>query len=263
MSLAQRIEEVRHRIVQACRRCGRSPASVTLVAVTKTVPVDLISSAMTLGITEFGENRVQEAQAKRQALSFRTQAAGCTDAIQSTMQPESCGLQPVRWHLIGHLQRNKVKPAVQLFDVIHSVDSMALIEELARHVTAAGHRFQASGRSADRWLEAFVQVNVSGEKTKFGCGFRDAAPLAGAILKSSGMRLAGLMTIVPFSEEPEGARPYFRRLRALRDDVAAACSLQPAALKLSMGMSHDFEVAIEEGADIVRIGTAIFGARHE
>ena len=257
MSLAQRIEEVRHRIVQACRRCGRSPASVTLVAVTKTVPIDLISSAVTLGITAFGENRVQEAQAKRQALSFRTQAAGCTDAIQSTMQPESCGLQPVRWHLIGHLQRNKVKEAVGLFDAVHSVDTIALAEVLGRHAAARAQP-----------LDVFVQVNVSREATKFGCAPEQAQALADTVAAQPHLRLIGVMTIAPYADDPEAARPIFRRLRQLRDELTQRWSARPLShfatlpLRLSMGMSHDFEVAIEEGADIVRIGTAIFGAQH-
>ncbi|PIQ83324.1 MAG: YggS family pyridoxal phosphate-dependent enzyme, partial [Candidatus Omnitrophica bacterium CG11_big_fil_rev_8_21_14_0_20_63_9] len=147
-----------------------------------------------------------------------------------------------RWHLIGHLQRNKAKDAVALFDVIHSVDSRALIEALERHAAAA-----------HRALEVLVQVNVSGEATKFGCDPQDAASLVSAI-QAGPLRLVGLMTIAPFAEDPETARPHFRRLRELRDSL-------DHNLKLSMGMSSDFEVAIEEGADWVRIGTAIFGAR--
>lgn len=144
--------------------------------------------------------------------------------------------------MIGHLQRNKAKDAAGLFDAIHSVDSRALIDALERHAAAAR-----------RAIDVFVQVNVSGEATKFGCDPAEAASLVSAI-QASPLRLVGLMTIAPFAEDPEAARPSFRRLRQLRDSL-------DHNLKLSMGMSSDFEIAIEEGADWVRIGTAIFGAR--
>ena len=156
------------------------------------------------------------------------------------------GASGVRWHLIGHLQSNKAKLAAELFSVVHSVDSLPLVQELERHAAA---------------LDAFIQVNVAHEQTKFGCRPEDATTLARAVRGSSRLRLAGLMMIPPLTDDAEGARPYFRRLRELRDAVAGACELGPAALKLSMGMSHDFEVAIEEGADVIRIGTAIFGPR--
>ena len=241
MSLKAQLDSVRHRIAAACRRCGRQPSSVTLVGVTKGVPPGLISEAVAAGLTDLGENRVQEARLKRRALL------------------EEIGRIPhsVRWHLIGHLQRNKVKHAVELFDVIHSVDSLELIEELERQ--AAGRRLHAAGAGEARPLEVLVQVNVSGEKTKFGCTPQEAATLAQAVSQRRHLKIAGLMTMAPFSENPEDARPHFRRLRQIRDEVVVACRLQPAACSLSMGMSQDFEVAIEEGADIVRIGTAIFG----
>lgn len=232
--------------------------SVTLIGVTKTVPADVVGEAIRAGLTDLGENRVQEAQAKQQALGFTLQASG------SSMQPVTCSLQPVRWHLIGHLQRNKVKLALELFDVIHSVDSLALVHELERcaitRLQASSSRLRDSGARKTP-IEVFVQVNLSGEATKYGCQRHDAQILAQAILRCSSLKLCGLMTIAPFSENPEVVRPYFRRLRELRDELAAACNLQPAALCLSMGMSGDFEVAIEEGADFVRIGTAIFGGR--
>jgi hypothetical protein len=201
---------------------------VTLIGVTKTVPPEIIREAVGLGLTELGENRVQEARAKQHLL----------------------GAQPVRWHLVGHLQSNKAKLAVELFDVIHAVDSVSLIQALERQANTLA-----------KSVEVFVQVNVSGETAKFGCRPEEAASLAGAVSRGQRLKLAGLMTIPPLSDDPEAARPYFRRLRQLRDEVAPVCGVEPAALKLSMGMSQDFEVAIEEGADVIRIGTAIFGER--
>lgn len=212
---------VRERIRQACERVGRDPGSVTLVAVTKGLPVETIREAAALGITNVGENRVQEAAAKI--------AGWSGDAL--------------RWHLIGHLQRNKAKDAVECFGAIHSVDSLALADELER---------QAAKRA--RSLDVFVQVNVSGETTKFGCRPGEASALARHLAGHPHLRLKGLMTLAPFGTDPELARPAFRELRLLRDTIQASGLL-------SMGMSHDFEVAIEEGADLVRIGTAIFGER--
>ena len=255
--LRQRLAHVHEQIQQACQRPHRPPSSVSLVAVTKGVPAEMIREAIALGLTELGENRVQEAHLKLKALGSRLKAD------RASLEPPALSLQPVRWHLIGHLQRNKVKDAVELFDVIHSVDSLALIDELERHAakTAQGPRLEAEGKSRKFPFPVFMQVNVSGEMSKFGCRLEEALPLARQIIALPHVRLAGLMTIAPFVENPEAARPHFRRLRQLRDDLATAFSLQPSALSLSMGMSQDFEVAIEEGADVVRIGTAIFGPR--
>ena len=252
VSLSDNLARVRQRIEQVCRRCGRHPSSITLVGVTKGVSPEAIREAIALGLSDLGENRVQEARQKQDALGSRLKAQG------TGFEPPASSLQPVRWHLIGHLQRNKAKDAVELFEAIHSVDSLPLVEELEK---ARGSRLEAQGKSRDKVLEVFIQVNVSGEKTKFGCTPEEASVLAHAIIERPQLKLRGLMTIAPFSEVPDAARPHFRRLREIRDGVAAALSLQPSALSLSMGMSHDFEVAIEEGADIVRIGTAIFGAR--
>ena len=251
----QRLAQVRQRIAHACQRCGRQPSSISLVGVTKGVTVDLIREAVACELVDLGENRVQEARAKQIALGWGLGAEG------SGPEPRTLNPQPVRWHLIGHLQRNKAKDAVALFDVIHSVDSLALIEELERHAAklAEGSRLKAEGKSRKFPLPVFMQVNVSGEMSKFGCRLEEALPLARQIIALPHVQLAGLMTIAPFVENPEAARPHFRRLRQLRDDLAAAFSLQPSALSLSMGMSQDFEVAIEEGTDVVRIGTAIFG----
>ncbi|MBI3996553.1 MAG: YggS family pyridoxal phosphate-dependent enzyme [Candidatus Omnitrophica bacterium] len=242
--LQAQLQQVRERISHACQRCGRDPSSVTLIGVTKTVSADVVGEAIQLGLTDLGENRVQEAQAKRQALGFKLQAS------DSSVQPVACSLQPVRWHLIGHLQRNKVKLAIELFDVIHSVDSLELVNELDRQAAQRGTR-----------VDILVQVNVSGEATKFGCAPQEVAPLAHAINRMAHLRFIGLMTMAPFSDHAEAARPYFRRLRTLRDDVVSSFQLPASSLCLSMGMSGDFEVAIEEGADFVRIGTAIFGGR--
>ncbi|HBA82491.1 MAG TPA: YggS family pyridoxal phosphate-dependent enzyme [Verrucomicrobia bacterium] len=221
----ERLEAVQARVKQACARCGRSPAEVRLVAVSKTMGPEQIREAAACGLTLFGENKVQEAYAKI------PECPGC-----------------LAWHMIGHLQRNKVAVAVELFDMIHSVDSLRLLEAVDR---AAGE--------AGKTMPVLLEVNVSGERSKFGLT-PDAAPelLAAANLLSH-IQLAGLMTMPPFAEEPEKARPYFRRLRELRDQWNAEHRL--ALSELSMGMTHDFEVAIEEGSTMIRVGTALFGSR--
>ena len=219
---------------------------MTLIGVTKGVAAAQVQEAIACGLTDLGENRVQEARAKQQALGFKLQASG------SSVQPVACSLQPVRWHLIGHLQRNKAKHAVEFFDVIHSIDSVEL-------ATALQH--QALQRRTT--VDVLIQVNVSGEATKFGCRPQDIPALAEMLSRSEMVSLSGLMTIAPFADDPEAARPYFRRLRELRDELTANLRFPLDRLKLSMGMSGDFEVAIEEGTDIVRIGTAIFGARED
>jgi pyridoxal phosphate enzyme (YggS family) len=264
--LRERIESVRQRIARSCARSGREPSSVMLVAVTKGVPVERIREAVALGLTELGENRVQEARAKQAALGVGLWAGGKSAVGPERLVPEpprpaaqSLGRggrvpspQPVRWHLIGHLQRNKAKLAAALFDLIHSVDAPALAEELDR---AARQVLRASARP----LDVLVQVNVSGESTKFGVPPGAAGDLIRLITRCAALRFQGLMTIAPFSEDPEASRPCFRRLRELRDALAQAAGVPAAEFKLSMGMSQDFEVAIEEGADLVRVGTAIFG----
>jgi len=208
---------------------------VTLVGVTKGVPVEVIREAVALGLADVGENRIQEARAKRSVLEQQPGPA-------AEQRP-----QPVRWHLVGHLQRNKARLAAALFDVIHSVDSLSLVEELDRQAAKRVSRGQS--------IEVFIQVNVSGEATKFGCRPEDANELAQAVADAPRLKLSGLMTMAPFAEDPERARSHFRRLRQIRDGLAMS------SLKLSMGMSQDFEVAVEEGADLVRVGTAIFGPR--
>lgn len=274
MSLKQQFEFVHQRIRHACQRSGRDPSSVTLVCVTKGISPEAIQQAIALGVTDIGENRVQEARTKRTILEewFRAQGSGLRAVAHSPEPPtqSAAGRSPqqIRWHLIGHLQRNKAKLAVELFDVVHSVDSLELIEELDRQAArlALGSRLEALGKSRGlqppasslQLIEVFIQVNVSGEETKFGCRPEEIKPLAQAISKCQRLKFVGFMTMAPFTEDPELARPYFRHLRQLRDDLVVALSLEPSALSLSMGMSQDFEVAIEEGADFVRIGSAIF-----
>jgi PLP dependent protein len=206
------------RIAAACARAGRPRAEVKLVAVTKTFPASDVDHAIAAGMTDVGENKVQEARDKKPSVTGSA-----------------------RWHLIGHLQSNKAKDAVRLFDVIQTVDSIELAERVARFAEAEGKR-----------QDVLVQVNVGDEAQKSGAEIADVPSLVRRISELPSLHLAGLMAIPPLGEA-EAMRPYFRSLRALRDDLG----LQ----ELSMGMTDDFEVAIEEGATVVRVGRAIFGAR--
>ena len=225
--IRERVEQVRQRIAEAARQGGRDTCKVELVAVTKTVPVSSIREAVSAGISSLGENRVQEARDKIPLLSSLA----------------------VQWHLIGHLQTNKSKLAVELFDLIHSLDSLKLAASLNRHAAVMGKR-----------VRVLVEVNLGGEPAKSGVPENELLPLLQACRAFDHLALEGLMTIPPFRSDPRDVRPFFRRLRALRDQ--AADSYPHLDLRhLSMGMSHDFEVAIEEGATLVRIGTAIFGER--
>ena len=226
-ALKENLERIRERIDAAARRAGRDSGEIKLLCVTKGVPAERIREAAAVGVTEIGENRIQEVQAKGPLLKDLS----------------------LRWHLVGHLQRNKAKLAVELFDVIHSVDSIELIELLE----------EQSRQKRGQPLEVLLQVNVSGESSKHGCRPEEAQRLAESVLRTKHLKWAGLMTMAPYTEEVEGVRPVFRRLRELRDVLQDRLS-QPA-LHLSMGMSGDFEAAVEEGATIVRIGTAIFGER--
>lgn len=223
-TIRERLAAVRRRIEAAAGRSGRAAASVTLVAVSKTMPVEAIREAVAAGATILGENRVQEARDKIEAL------AGA-----------------VEWHLIGHLQTNKAKLAVGLFDRIHSLDSIRLAHELERHAGEAGRR-----------VRCLVQVNVGGEEQKNGASESEVRPLLEAASRLPHILVEGLMAIPPFLSDPEAVRPFFRRLRVLREALARDGFFLP---DLSMGMTQDFEVAIEEGATLVRVGTAIFGPR--
>ena len=225
-TLLQRLDDVRGRIAAAAARSRRPPERVTLVGVTKTVAWEVVRAAVALGLADLGESRVQEAQAKILAV----------------------GRDRARWHLIGHLQRNKAGRAVELFDRVHGVDDVDLAGALSRHAVSAG-----------RTLPVLVEVNVSGENTKFGVAPEGLEPLIERIAGLPGLRLDGLMTVGALVERPEAARGGFARLRALRD--RAEQRLGRTLPELSMGMSGDFEVAVEEGSTMVRVGSAIFGAR--
>jgi PLP dependent protein len=220
--LADNILSVRSRIDAACTRSGRAPGDVRLVAVSKTHPPGVIREAIAAGLTVFGENKVQEADSKIAAL----------------------GRDGIEWHLIGHLQSNKARRAVELFDMIQSVDSSELATRLDRICVE-------TGRTS---LPVLVQVDLAGEATKSGIPAAGVPQLVDVIGTCKHLSLKGFMILPPYLDDPEATRPYFSRLRELRD------RLMPGG-ELSMGMSHDFEVAIEEGATIVRVGTAIFGER--
>ena len=226
-TVAENLHAVRERIAKAAARVGRDPESVTLVAVTKTVPVERIRAAIVAGQQVFGENRVQEAQAKVQALG-----------------------RDVHWHLIGHLQRNKVRFVCELFDLIHSVDSLPLAQDIDRRAAQQGIV-----------MPILIQVNIGDETTKSGVALVDTRPLVQEVAALSHVAIRGLMCIPPALEDPEAVRPYFAQLRALAEQIDQMHLPEVAMTELSMGMSHDFEVAIEEGATMVRVGSAIFGPR--
>ena len=233
--LRQRLREVRRRVEAAASRAGRSAGDVTLIAVSKTHPAALVARALAEGQTDFGENRVQEAEGKIAEVGGRIAAGGARP----------------RWHLIGNLQANKARRAVRLFDMIHTVDSPALVERLERLC-------EEEGREE---LPALVQLSLAGEATKAGAHEGELDEIVARIKTCGRVRLAGLMTMPPFSEDAEQARPFFIKLRGLRDRLRERGAFGQAAGHLSMGMSHDFEIAVEEGATLVRVGTAVFGER--
>ncbi len=226
--MKERLEGVLGRIRQAALACGRDPRSVRLVAVSKTVSAERVRQAVAAGVDTLGENYIQEARGKIDALAAL----------------------PVAWHFIGHLQTNKAKYAVRLFELIHTVDSLKLAAELDRQAAKAGKN-----------QRVLVQVNVSGEASKSGASEAEAGRLVAEIAKLPHLSLEGLMTMPPFFDQPERARPYFRGLRRLRDEIQQRKLPGVDLRELSMGMTGDFEVAIAEGATLVRIGTAIFGER--
>jgi PLP dependent protein len=231
VSIAENIAHIRERIAATARRAGRNPDEITLMGVSKTFPVERIREAYAAGLRVFGENRVQEFAGKATALR---------------------GLPDTEWHLIGHLQTNKAAKAAELFDAVDSVDSARMAEKL-----------NACAESAGKTLSVLIEVNVGGEEAKSGVApasdelerILQGAPLCG------NLTFRGLMTVPPYTEDPEGSRAYFRQLRQMRDSIAARGLAQIGMTLLSMGMSHDFEVAIEEGATSLRVGTAIFGER--
>jgi len=226
-ALSARLADVRARIERAAGRAGRDPAAVRLIAVSKTFPADCVRAAAAVGQIDFGENKVQEALQKIDRTSDLA----------------------IRWHLIGHLQSNKAKK-VGRFDVVHSIDDAALVGKVDEAARAAG-----------RTIELLVQVDLAGEATKHGAREDELASIFDAGRAARAVTITGLMILPPAVEDPEAARPYFRALRGVRDRLVAR-GVDPSMVReLSMGMSHDFEVAVEEGATLVRVGTAIFGRR--
>jgi pyridoxal phosphate enzyme (YggS family) len=231
MSIAENIAQVQERMAAAARRAARNPDEIMLMGVSKMFPVERIREAYAAGLRVFGENRVQEFARKADALR---------------------DLRDVEWHLIGHLQTNKAAKAAELFDAVDSLDSVRMAEKL-----------NASAGSVGKTLSVLIEINVGGEKAKSGL-----APSSDELEQTlrgaprwGNLNIQGLMTVPPYTEDPEGSRPYFRQLRQIRDSIAARGLPQISMVVLSMGMSHDFQVAIEEGATCVRVGTAIFGER--
>jgi PLP dependent protein len=226
-TVAENLGAVKERIAKAAARVGRDPETITLVAVSKTMPVESIREAIEAGQHVFGENRVQEAQAKVQALG-----------------------REVRWHLIGHLQRNKVKVVCDIFDLIESVDSLPLAQDINARASQSGII-----------MPVLLQVNIGDETTKSGVAATDALALVRQVALLPHVSVRGLMCVPPPVDVPDHARPYFAQLRTLAERIARQQIPNVSMTELSMGMSHDFEVAIEEGATMVRVGSAIFGPR--
>lgn len=227
MAISENLAAVTERMRQAALRCRRNPGEIRLVAVSKTVSPEKIREAIKAGVTILGENYIQEARKKIEEIGGA-----------------------IEWHFIGHLQSNKVKYAVDLFTMIHSVDSVSLAEELNR-----------AAEKRNKIIPVLVQVNISGEETKSGINPEETARLLTELSSMDRLSVRGLMTMPPWFENQEAARPYFIALRKLRDELSERHIKNITLRELSMGMSGDFEVAIEEGATLVRVGTAIFGPR--
>ncbi len=226
--IAENIAKIKQRIRESCLKVGRSPDEVTIVAVTKTVPVDKIKEVINLGIVDIGENRVQELLEKRSSI------------------------ENVRWHFVGHLQTNKVKYIVDFIHLIHSVDSLKLALEIDKRA-----------KKINRVIDILIEVNTSGEKIKYGVKPDEVVELVRQISENCDfVKIKGLMTVAAFLPNPEDVRPMFKLLREIRDEVAKFNFKNVEMRHLSMGMSNDFGVAVEEGATLVRIGTAIFGPRN-
>ncbi|MFQ5848581.1 MAG: YggS family pyridoxal phosphate-dependent enzyme [Candidatus Methylomirabilales bacterium] len=226
MTIKERVERVREAIAAAALRVGRDPGEVLVVGVAKTFPARAVQEAVAAGLTDIGENRVQEAKAKIAEVGA-----------------------PCRWHMVGHLQTNKARLAVQLFDWIQSLDSLKL-----------AHEVEKAGSGLGRRVKTLVEVNLAQESSKTGVGEAELLPFLEQAGSLPHVSIEGLMAMPPFDPNPEGVRPYFQRMRRLRDEAASRFP-RLGLSHLSMGMSHDFEVAVEEGATVVRIGTAIFGPR--
>ena len=233
-AIADQLESVRERIARACGRAGRSPGEITLVGVTKTFPIEAVLAARENGLSDFGENRVQELVEKVEGVPSRIRGGDVT------------------WHMIGHLQRNKAREVVDYADVFHALDSMRLAKELNKRAAHEG-----------RVVPCLLQINVSREESKYGIAPGEARRFLDALASLDHLRIEGLMTIASFVEDPEHVRREFGRLRELSETYDSASNPQVDLKMLSMGMSNDFEVAIEEGATHIRIGSAIFGARDQ
>jgi pyridoxal phosphate enzyme (YggS family) len=227
MGIRENVQKIKERIERACERVGRDPRKVLILAASKTRTPEEIREVFEAGIKLFGENRVQEARNKIPLLSDFS----------------------IEWHMIGHLQKNKVKYAVNLFDVVESLDSKELADELEKRLSGI-----------EKKMRVFIEVKLSPEETKHGCSPKEVLELVRYVLNLEHLKLEGLMTVPPYFEDPELVRPYFRKLREIKDEFEDSLGINFP--HLSMGMSHDFEVAVEEGATIVRIGTAIFGPRN-
>ena len=226
--ISDNINSIREKISRACARAGRSSSEITLLAVGKTFPSPAVREAVEAGVADIGENYVQELLSKRRDLSG----------------------SDVRWHFIGHLQSNKVKNVAPWIHMIHAVDSTALAIEIDRRAAKAG-----------RVIECLLEVNTTGEHTKFGVAPGEVTALVRSLASCDNISLGGLMTIGPFLPDAEGSRPMFRRLRELKDEIISLAQANVTMRHLSMGMTGDFEVAIDEGATLVRIGTGVFGPR--
>jgi len=222
------IEKIRERIARACQKSARNPADLTLVAVSKTFPAEIVGEAVRAGLVDIGENYVQELLSKRESLQGK----------------------PIRWHFVGHLQTNKVKYLAPWVHLIHALDNAGLAQELDRRGAQFGRR-----------LDVLIEVNTTGESSKFGLPPGQVREFVRSCEGLNSIRMNGLMTIGPFLPDPEGSRPMFRQLRMLRDEIARLGQANATMEHLSMGMTGDFEVAIEEGATLLRLGTAIFGSR--
>jgi pyridoxal phosphate enzyme (YggS family) len=234
--ISENIKRLYRAISHAAMRAGREPHDVRLIAVTKNVAADAVIKALEIGLRDFGESRIQEFRGKYEEI---TERLGSSAGGQKGYK--------MRWHLIGHLQKNKAKVAVEFFDLIHSVDSAELADLLNR-----------SAEKINKTQSIMLQVKLSSEESKYGIEKNKTEEILRYIEGMKNLRIEGLMTIPPYFDDPQKVRPYFRELREIRDDAEANGFRLP---ELSMGMSHDFEVAVEEGATMVRVGTAIFGER--
>ncbi len=231
--IAQRWIQIQSRVAEACERVNRMPQEVVILAATKNRPVVEVTAAVEAGVTHIGENYVQELLAKKERL-------------------DRAGHSEILWHAIGHLQRNKVKYVVPFCYLIQSVDSLRVAQEISKRAAKAG-----------RTQPVLIEVNVSGEDSKFGVAPGQLAELSMQLVELDNVELQGLMTMPPYSDNPEDSRRHFQKLRALREDLVQRGLPNEAMRHLSMGMSGDYEVAVEEGATIVRVGTALFGPRNE